>query len=135
MPNYRRTAYFLDVDAIRTAVREEVAIRGCSHVEIGEQTGIHGAGIGRFLATNLDRQTSLDGDGLVTLIKWSGREVNSFIKRRKTVARHTDNAEQRKIRAAAQFVKSLGGDVEPGENPVDALIRLVATAKENGFLS
>lgn len=133
MPNYGRTAYFLDDDAIRMAVATEVGVRGISYREIEEQTGVLAVGIGRFL--NPDRKATLHVDGLLTLIKWAGLDVNRFVKRRRTVARHTDTYEQRQLRKAAAYLESQGVSAEQGETAVDALMRLVASAKENGFLS
>lgn len=135
MPNYQRTAYYLDVDGIRNAVLAEVTVRGVNYVEIQEQTGILAAGIGRFLNPNKELRTSLTGDGLVTLVKWAGLEVNRFVKRRRTIAKHTDSHEQRKLRLGNEYLKSQGVEIQQGETSVDALMRLVAQAKENGFLA
>lgn len=133
MPNYGRSAYYLDSAAIRTAVVNEISVRGVSYREIEEQTGVLAAGIGRFV--NPDRKTTLNTDSLVTLIKWAGLDVNRFVKRRRTVARHTDTFEQRQLRKAAAYLNSQGVSAEQGETAVDALMRLVASAKQNGFLS
>ena len=133
MPNYNRTAYYLDRDAVRTALREEIGIRGVSYVEIGEQTGISPAGLGRFMDDT--KGVSLTGDALITVIKWiNGADVNRYIRRRRSVQRHVDTFEQRKLRTGAAYLKSLGVEAEAGETSVDAMMRLIATAKQNGFL-
>lgn len=133
MPNYGRSAYFLDTEAIREAVAAEVSIRGVNYTEMEEQTGVLAVGIGRFL--NPRTSSALATDGLVTLVKWAGLDVNRFVKRRRTIARHTDTFEQRKLRTGQAYVKSLGVETEQGESSVDTLMRLVAEAKKNGFLS
>lgn len=132
MPNYNRSAYYLDLPGIRQTLRDEIAIRGVSYSEIQEQTGVLAVGIGRFLdpAKNL----TLNTDSLITLIKWAGGNVDRFVKRRRTVARHTDTFEQRKLRTGQAYLRSLGVEPEIGETSVDVLMRLVNTAKENGFL-
>jgi hypothetical protein len=133
MPNYQRTAYYLDVDAVRELVQNEIAIRGVNYVEIQEQTGVLAVGLGRFL--NPRQNVSLHHDGLITMIKWAGGEVNRFVKRRRTVARHTDTFEQRQLRKGQAFVQNLGVQPEQSESSVDVLMRLVAEAKEKGFLA
>lgn len=135
MPNFQRTAYYLDVDAIREAVLAEVAVRGVNYVEIQEATGVLAAGIGRFLNPNKELRTSVSGDALITLIKWAGLEVNRFVRRRKTIAKHTDSHEQRKLRLGQEYLKSQGVEIQQGETSVDVLMRLVAEAKAKGFLS
>lgn len=131
MPNYRKTAWYIDSDAVRKMMIEELGIRGVSHVQVGEETGVYAANLGRFLnVTN----TSMTGDSLVTLIKWAGGDVNRFLRRRRSVARHTDTFEQRKLRTAAAYLKSQGVALEEGESSTDALMRLVELAKNNGFL-
>ena len=130
MPNYNRTAWFIDVDGIRELVRTEIGIRGSNYTEIFEQTGVAASSLGRFLNEN----QTLVGDALVTLVKWAGSDTNRFIKRRRSVAKHKDSYEQQKLRAAALFLKAKGIAGEPGETPVDTLVRLLATAEENGFL-
>lgn len=133
MPNYGRTAYYLDTEAIRVAVAAEVALRHLSYTEIGEQTGVLPAGIGRFL--DPQKKAVLHHDGMITLIKWAGLDIKSFIKRRRTISRHTDTFEQRKLRQGAEFLKEQGVPLEQGESSVDALLRLLAEAKRNGFLA
>lgn len=130
MPNYNRTAWYIDSDGIRELVRTEIGIRGCSNVEIFEQTGVAASSIGRFLGEN----QTLAGDSLVTLVKWAGSDINRFVKRRRSVSRHRDTHEQQKLRAAALFLKSKGITGEAGETPVDTLVRLLAVAENNGFL-
>lgn len=132
MPDYNRTAYYLDKDAVRAIVAEEISIRGVSYTEIFEQTGVGAAGLGRFMDPT--KNAGLTGDALVTLVKWAGRDVNRVVKRRRSVVRHVDTFEQRKLRTGQAYLKSLGVEAEAGETSVDALMRLVATAKENGFL-
>jgi hypothetical protein len=122
MPNLRRTAYFIDPDMVRDALRSEMGIRGSTQVSIAENTGILLTGISRFLANN----QTLHGDSLVTLIKWMGLDVNRFIKRRGRLSRHTDTYEQTQLRKALAFVESQGVKLQPGESPVDALMALVA---------
>lgn len=133
MPNYGRTAYYIDVDAIRNLVRDEVSVRGVSYTEIQEQTGILSVGLGRFL--NPRTQLSLHHDALVTLVKWAGSDVARFVKRRKSMARHTDTFEQRQLRNGQAFIKNLGVQTDQSETSVDVLMRLVAEAKEKGFLA
>lgn len=131
MPNYRRTAWYIDSDAVRELIREEFSIRGVTQVQVGEETGLYAANLGRFLNT---KNTTMTGDSLITLIKWAGGDVNRFIRRRRSVARHTDTFEQRKLRTAAAYLKSQGVQLEEGESSTDALMRLVEAAKQNGFL-
>ena len=113
-------------------VAEEIAIRGVSYAEIFEQTGVGAAGLGRFM--DPDKKAGVSGDAMVTLLKWAGADVNRAVKRRRSVTRHVDTFEQRKLRTGQAYLKSLGIEAGPGETSVDALMRLVATAKENGFL-
>ena len=133
MPNYSRTAYYLDVAAVRQLVIEEIAIRGTNFREIEEQTGVLAVGLGRFL--NPDKGVSLSGDGLLTMIKWAGADVNRFVKRRRSISRHTDTFEQRQLRKAQAFVKNLGVEATTTESSVDVLMSLVAEAKAKGFLA
>lgn len=128
MPNFRRTSYFLNVDKIREAVKQEITVRGATQSQIAEETGILVTGLSRFL---LDRQT-LQGDSLISLIKWMGLDVNRFISRRGRIASHKDNYEQRQLRKALAFLNSQGVELQQGESPVDALMELVAKAKADG---
>lgn len=127
MPNLRRTTWFLDTDKIRQALRDEMGIRGATQVQVGEECGILGTGVSRFL---VQRQT-LHGDALVSVIKWIGGDVNRFIVRRGRYVRHTDTYEQRQLRKASAFLAHQGVALKPGESPVDALMELVAKAKED----
>lgn len=128
MPNFRRTSYFLNVDKIRDAVKQEITVRGATQSQIAEETGILVTGVSRFLT---DRQT-LQGDSLISLIKWMGLDVNRFISRRGRIASHKDNYEQRQLRKALAFLNSQGVELQQGESPVDALMELVAKAKADG---
>lgn len=132
MPDYNRTAYYIDRDAVRAIVAEEIAVRGVSYAEIFEQTGVGAAGLGRFM--DPDKKAGVSGDAMVTLLKWAGADINRAVKRRRSVARHVDTFEQRKLRAGQAYLKHLGVETETGETSVDALMRLVKVAKENGFL-
>lgn len=133
MPDYNRTAYYLNREAVRLAMLEEIGIRGVSYTEIAEETGVQAAGIGRFMDPT--KNASLSGDALITLIKWMGRgNVDQYVARRRSVRRHVDTFEQRKLRTGSAFVKSLGVEADSGETSVDVLMRLVAKARENGFL-
>lgn len=131
MPNYRRTAWYIDSEAVRALILAEFGIRGVTQVQVGEETGLYAANLGRFLNT---KNTTMTGDSLITLIKWAGGDVNRYIRRRRSVTRHTDTFEQRKLRTAAAYLKSQGVELEDGESSTDALMRLVDMAKQNGFL-
>ena len=130
MPNYNRTRYYIDVDAIRVLFNNEKALRGVSLAEIEEQTGVLAVGLSRFSS---GKQT-LSGDSLITLIKWANGDVLRFIKRRGTAHKHVDTPEMRQLRIGAAFLHSMDVTVEQGESPVDTMIRLLAKAKERGLL-
>lgn len=126
MPNFRRTTWFIDADKIRTALRDEMGVRGASQVRVAEETGILATGVGRFLS----RAQTLQGDALMSLVKWMGMDPNRFLTRRGRISSHRDSYEQQQLRKALAYLKSQGVEVQPGESPVDALMALVA--KSNG---
>lgn len=126
MPNLRRTSYFLNTDKIREAVKQEMAIRGATQAVISEETGILITGVSRFLTNH----QTLQGDSLISLIKWMGLDVNRFVSRRGRIASHKDTYEQRQLRKALAYLNSQGVQLKPGDSPVDALMELVAKSKQ-----
>lgn len=127
MPDYGRSAYYVDMEAVRAFLREEIGIRGLNYQEIEEQTGIQSVSLGQFL--HPDRQASMSLNNTVTAIKWAGGTIDRFVKRRRTIARHSDTHEQRELRKGVAFLRSMDFELEPGESPVDALMRLAASLK------
>lgn len=131
VPNYNRTAHYVNAEKIRADFAEEMKIRGCSFAEVGEQTGILPVGLGRFA-----RGGTLHADAYVTLIKWFGGSVDRYVGRRKSMIRHTDTYEQRQLRNGSAFLNNhLGVKPQEGESAVDAMMRLLAQAKEKGLLN
>jgi hypothetical protein len=129
MPNYNRTKYYIDTDAVRDLLISERQVRGATFADVSQQTGINAVSLNRFVT----KQQLLSGDGLLTVIKWGNGEVNRFVKRRGQVYRHTDTAEQRKLREGQAFLSELGVPADSKENPIDAMIRLLAVAKSRGL--
>lgn len=129
MPIPANTVYYLDAADIRDFFVSEYKIRQLSLREISQQTGIHEVALGQFK----NGHRSLAADALLTLIKWGNGNVNNFIKRRGNAYKHNDTPDQRQIRIASQFLKHLGAEIGREETPVDAMIRLLAEAKQRGL--
>lgn len=130
MPNYRGTKYYLDVDSIRAAFLEEKNIRTVSYVQVSEQTGINHPSLNRFG----NGYQGLDGDALLTLIKWFNGDINRYLKRRGNTYKHSDSPEQRQIRIANAFLKSMDVEIGKDESPIDRMIELLSQAKNKGLL-
>lgn len=130
MPNYQRTRYYLDVEAVRELFRKERAIRGTTLAVIQEQTGIGQVSLSRFSSSN----QTLEANALLTIIKWCNGNLNDYVKRRGTAYKHSDTYEQKQLRNAAAYLKHLGVELEAGESPVDAMLRMLDVAKSNGFM-
>jgi hypothetical protein len=133
MPNNSRSAWYIDREAVRALLRDEMSIRGTNFTEVEEQTGVLSISLGQFV--HPERRRDLATDNLITIIKWAGGDVNRFIKRRRSVVRHVDTYEQRELRRGTAFLKSQGVELAPGESAVEAMSRLLAQARENGFLA
>ena len=121
MPLSTSTSHWFDFAALREAVLTEKAIRNCTITEMGEVTGISQMTLSRFL----NRNVTVDIHAAASLAVWCGGSLSGFVKRRKTVRRHVDTAEQRQFRTAATFLATKGIIPAAGESAIDAMVRYI----------
>lgn len=122
-----RTVWVFDYDLLRKTVKQEKDLRGVSYNQIGAETGVNFTQISTFVAGD----SGLGVHGLVSLAKWANMDLRSLAKRQRNAASHVATAQERELRTLMSYLSAAGLDIQPGESPVDAAVRLLAQAKEN----
>jgi transcriptional regulator with XRE-family HTH domain len=125
-----RTTWLFDFALLAKSVASERTLRGVTLSDIERETGVNATQISTFLAGN----SGLGIHGLVSLAKWSNTDLRSLVKRQRNVASHVMTPQERELRTLLGYLNAAGLDVQPDESPVDAAVRLLAQAKEQGLL-
>lgn len=118
------TTWYIDLDKVRKLINDEKAVRGLTVAAISQETGILAMTISGFL-----NGAGLSTNGVVSLIRWSGKKVDGFVVRRREVVARTENKQDREMRLLLQYLNLNGIEVEVGESPAVAAIRAIGNLK------
>lgn len=118
----QNTVWYINLDKVRAAVKTEKTLRHVTFAGIEDETGVNAISIGQFLSG-----TGLAMDGVVSLIKWTNKKIDTFATQRRQITSKEDSKSERELRLLHQFLTSNNIEVEPGESPVVAAIRAMST--------
>jgi len=122
-----RTVWSFDYDLLRKTVMQEKELRGVTFAQIQAETGVNFTQISTFVKG----ETGLGVHSLITLAKWANMDLRSLAKRQRNSSTHVVSAQERELRTLMSYLTAAGLDIQAGESPVDAAVRLLAQAKEN----
>jgi hypothetical protein len=122
------TVWAFDGEKLAAVVKSEKGLRGVSYQDISRETGVNFTQIASFTSTG----TGVGLNGLVSLAMWSNADIRSFVVRKRNASRHTVSPQERELRSLAKYLEAAGLAKVDNESPVEAAIRLLALAKEQG---
>lgn len=123
-----RTVWLFDIDKLREVVASEKQLRDVTYTDIERETGVNWTQIAGFVTG----KAGLGLHGIVSLAKWSNLSLDSLVVRQRQVAKHIMSAQERELRTLAKYLGAAGLEIQKDESPVDAAIRLLAMAREQG---
>lgn len=124
-----RTVWLFDLDLLAKTVASERSLRGATLNDIERETGVNATQISTFLGGN----SGLGIHGLVSLAKWANMDMRTLVKRQRTSASHVMTPQERELRTLLGYMKAAGLQLQSDESPVDAAVRMLAMAKEQGL--
>lgn len=123
-----KTTWLFDIEKLRKVAASEKDLRGTTYADMQRETGVNWTQIATFLSG----KGGLGVHGLVSLAKWANLNVDSLVRKQRQVATRTMTPQERELRALAKYLMAANLPVQEGESPVEAAVRLLALAKEQG---
>jgi hypothetical protein len=123
-----RTVWLFDIEKLREVVASERTLRGSTYVDMERETGVNWTQIATFVSG----KGGLGVHGLVSMAMWANLDVRSLVKKQRQVATRQISEQEKQLRILAKYLTAAGLPVQNGESPVDAAIRLLATARDQG---
>lgn len=123
-----RTTWLFDIEKVREVAASEKELRGSTYADIQRETGVNWTQVATFLSG----KGGLGVHGLVSLAKWANLSMESLVRKQRQVATRAMTPQERELRALAKYLMAANLPVQKGESPVEAAVRLLALAKEQG---
>ena len=122
------TVWSFDTEKLAAVVKSEKGLRGVSYQDMQRETGVNFTQISNFVSTG----TGVGLNGLIPLAMWSNADLRLLVKRNRNAVRHVASPQERELRNLARYLEAAGLPKVDNESPVEAAIRLLALAREQG---